>query len=376
MVDITTKTARRKLEPRREPYWSRIAKCRFVGFRVSREHLDGTWIARIQLPEDGHRFRFKALGSFDEYDHAVKAAKSWFDSYLGTGQRKSLAVEDCCRHYVKELARQRRSKASHNADTRFSATVYNDKLGSVLADRLKPRDIKEWTERLPVKKASTVNYYLATLRAALNFAYRDQLVSSNRGWKGIKPTADDAPKNRDRWLDADERKRLLDACGPDLKDFLAGLLLSAARPGELAALRVKHFDPRAGTLHFPLGKTGSRTVPVSPAMLELLSRRSENNDPESYLFADHGKAWDRFRWSRQLKVARQAAGLGDDVIAYAIRHTAISEMLAGGVDAFTVAKVAGTSTDMIDKHYGHLRAKNTREMLGRINLIGRTGHNT
>ena len=30
-------------------------------------------------------------------------------------------------------------------------------------------------------------------------------------------------------------------------------------------------------------------------------------------------------------------------------------MIAGGVDSFLVAKLAATSTAMIDKHYGHLR---------------------
>ena len=40
---------------------------------------------------------------------------------------------------------------------------------------------------------------------------------------------------------------------------------------------------------------------------------------------------------------------------YRLRHVAISEMIAGGVDTFLVAKLAGTSTAMIDKHHGHLR---------------------
>ena len=48
---------------------------------------------------------------------------------------------------------------------------------------------------------------------------------------------------------------------------------------------------------------------------------------------------------------------------YSLRHAAISELLVSGMDMHTVAKIAGTSTDMIDKHYGHLCIERTRKQL-------------
>jgi hypothetical protein len=52
-----------------------------------------------------------------------------------------------------------------------------------------------------------------------------------------------------------------------------------------------------------------------------------------------------------------------------VRHTAISELIAGGMDTFIVARLAGTSTGMIDKHYGHLRHEQTRVRLDAVALM-------
>ena len=51
---------------------------------------------------------------------------------------------------------------------------------------------------------------------------------------------------------------------------------------------------------------------------------------------------------------------------YTLRHVGISELIAGGVDVFLVAKLAGTSTAMIDKHYGFLRHTQTRASLDAV----------
>ena len=54
---------------------------------------------------------------------------------------------------------------------------------------------------------------------------------------------------------------------------------------------------------------------------------------------------------------------------YTLRHVAISEMIAGGVDTFLVAKLAATSTAMIDTLYGHLRHEQTRARLDAVTMM-------
>jgi len=50
MVKISTKTARRKLKQRREPYWNTITQKQSVGYRKGKSD-PGTWIAKRTLPD-------------------------------------------------------------------------------------------------------------------------------------------------------------------------------------------------------------------------------------------------------------------------------------------------------------------------------------
>ena len=50
------------------------------------------------------------------------------------------------------------------------------------------------------------------------------------------------------------------------------------------------------------------------------------------------------------------AGLPAATTAYAMRHSAITDLVTGGLDLLTVAQLSGTSVAMIEKHYGHLQA--------------------
>ncbi len=67
--------------------------------------------------------------------------------------------------------------------------------------------------------------------------------------------------------------------------------------------------------------------------------------------------WNKDAWKKGVVRAVNAAKLPDDVLLCSARHTAIRKMISSGVDVFTVARLAGTSTAMIDKHYGHDRTR-------------------
>jgi site-specific recombinase XerD len=70
-----------------------------------------------------------------------------------------------------------------------------------------------------------------------------------------------------------------------------------------------------------------------------------------------------------MKEAREAAGLPDDVVLYNLRHVAISEMIVGGIDPLTVARIAGTSVAMIQRHYGHLSKEGIVAKLAKVKML-------
>ncbi|NBU60133.1 MAG: hypothetical protein EBS23_10350, partial [Betaproteobacteria bacterium] len=127
---------------------------------------------------------------------------------------------------------------------------------------------------------ATANRKLASVRAALNHAYRVlSWVDSDRGWTPVRPHGslvkrDNPVKQRDAaFLTKPERQRLLACLKPDLADFCRAILLSGARPGEIAKLRVGDYTRGTGELHVPFDtKVGGRTIIVSSQMRELVER--------------------------------------------------------------------------------------------------------
>lgn len=364
--DISTRIARRNLPPRLEPYFIRIEKGAYLGYRKSAKDEHGQWIARWRDAETGKQ-HYKALGWYQDIDPAKKAAEAWFEHCKATGQSDHMTVTEVVRHYIESLRKDGRNDAAKDAEYRLKATIEQHPIAKITLDKLKAKHVKEWRDGLE-GKAATVNRHLTVLRAALNLAYRENLVQSDAAWRGVTHVQTDDAISRDRWLNQEERDRLLQACGPHLRQFVVILLLTAARPGEIAATTVVDLDAAAGTLKLD-GKTGKRDIPLSSAALELCREARKDKLPGAPLFIDpSGKAWNKSVWCGLFRSACEAAGLGRDVVLYSLRHTAISEMIQAGMDAFTLARMAGTSTAMIDKHYGHLAAHRTRAQLDQVRL--------
>jgi len=142
------------------------------------------------------------------------------------------------------------------------------------------------------------------------------------------------------------------------------------RPGALAALRVGDFDKRTGTLKIGKDKAGQdRKIKLPDATADLLKEQARSKLPAAPLFArDDGVAWNKDSWKGPIKEAVRAAGLADNVTAYALRHSTITDLIVDGVPLLTVAQLAGTSVAMIERHYGHLLQAQATAALSKLVL--------
>lgn len=358
---IDTSSGRKALEPRREPYWSRVEAGAFVGYRKLSEG-EGTWIARWR--DESGKQRYQALGHHDHYDAAVKAARRWFDQ-CREGAPDVVDVAEACRRYVEDRRREKGEATAGDAEGRFRRHVYQASIGKILLHELRASHLTDWRNGLVViddddeddpdaerRAKDSANRDLATLKAALNLAYRLGLVNATAAWDRVQ-SFQKVAQRRERFLTVTERRKLLAAAPPAFTRLLRALLLTAARPGEIAAARVADLDG-AGLLTLQ-GKTGRRTIPLSPAALKHLVACAGKRPADAPLVTrDDGTAWRRDQWRDAMQETRKAAGLDEDVVLYTLRHAAITEMLVGGLDPLTVARIAGTSVAMIQKHYGHL----------------------
>src|SRR5699024_4137259 len=153
--------------------------------------------------------------------------------------------------------------------------------------------------------------------------------------------------------DREQRRALLEAAGDDLRDLLTCVALTGCRPGDPAAMLRKDYDDRTGTVTFTT-KTGARTIPVSPAARELLDRRAEGKEPDDRMLTDAGEAWTPQAWAPLVKEAAAKAELPPETVAYTLRHSWITDAILGGMDLLMVARLTGTSLEMISRTYGHL----------------------
>lgn len=374
---IDSKTKRAQLAPRREPYWSPLQKGAAVGFRKL-ENGTGTWIARWR--DDEGKQKYRALGEFDDFDVAAKAAREWVENCEQGAKTGVTTVKEVCEDYVKALRTEGRHDTAKDAEGRFTRLVYGAPLARLPIDKLRATSVRKWlnsqieddedADEEDVRRSKdSANRNLATLKAALNRALQQRLVATDAGWATVQKFPKVGARRKDAFLSMEQRKALLAACPEDLALFVKAALLTGARPGELATLNAGDFDKRLGALTLT-GKTGRRTVAISSAAVAFFIEAGKNKLPAAPMLAtSYGQRWDKDAWKKIFKAAVESAKLPGAVVMYSLRHTAISEMILAGMDSFIVAKLAGTSVAMIEANYGHLRHDVVTAKLDRVAML-------
>ena len=339
---------------------------------------DGTWIARYR-GEDGKQ-QYRALGAIVDdkaYDEAVKQASEWEQAMQQGVVNKAVSVAEACRLYVDDRRLHKSPATAQDAEGRFKRLVYDKTIGSITLSKLTTAHLKDWVNNQvdfegddeDIRRTKdSANRNLRALKAALNLALKDRLVATDAGWKTVTPFRG-VGRRRSEFLSATQRKALVDACPEDLAALVKAMLLTAARPGELANAVVSDFDKHQGTLALT-GKTGYRVCTLSTEACKLFTGLAKGKTHKAPLISRaDGKHFDRHSWKKPFAEAVKMATLPPAVVAYTLRHTAITEMINCGMDSFLVARLAGTSTAMVDKHYGQLRHDKTRERLDKVKIL-------
>lgn len=396
---IDSKTARDGLTARHQPYWHRLEAGAHVGYRAVRQG-EGTWCAKWRDPETGKRHQ-KSLGTIVERDGGKKAftiarkqAQDWFAEIERGVVPHALTVREVCARYVEAIrCNDRRVTRRPLPDTEPKAKrtetdfrrLIDNKLGRIELGKLKESDLQAWRNRMSkmpprlgrgerVKETprspATVNRDLVALRAALNFAVKDNLISSGREWRDALAPNADADRRRDLYLDRAERKRLIDVAAADIKPFLRGLSLLPLRPGALAALTVADFNPKLKTLRIGTDKAGGeRWITVPPATADFLAGQAKGKLPTAPLIGTAtGGHWTKDAWKKPIKAAVEAARSPKAATAYTLRHGVITDLVTAGVPILTIAQISGTSVAMVERHYGHLLQEQAAAALARLDL--------
>jgi site-specific recombinase XerD len=363
---------RGRLELRRDPYWQRISEGRYIGFRKMTKGSEGTWLARVYVD---CKYAHRSLGDFselpdgDRYDAALREANKWFDHLDLGGSTKPGTVRAACEAYLETLQNERGDAAKQNADGFFKRLVYDDPIAEVDLAKLNKEHVTTWRKKVlkDSTEKSSFNRNITSLRAALNLAHEEGKIATDQAWiKALKPLKN-VDNRRTLYLERGERKKLVEGASDEAKPLFKTLNLLPMRPGEVANLRVEYLKASQRALEIPTGKTEPRIIPLTDEMVSHFKQCASGKLPKAWLVsrADGGQ-WDRFAWRDEMKLAAAAAHLPPATVAYTLRHSVITDLVVGGLDIFTVAKLAGTSVAMIQKHYGHLQNDHARSHLEKL----------
>lgn len=393
MATLSTVASREALKTQREPHWQKQSKGCYLGFRKMTKDSEGTWIARCLV---GGKQAYKALGEFSHlpahqrHDSAKKAADAWFEHLGKGGSTEATTVAKACANYVEHLADTKGERAAKDAQARFQNYVLDDpKFAALRLDALKPEHIARWRRALKDRPStsgpnrgqkrsdSTLNRDMTCFRAALNHAEKDGLISTDYAWRTKLLPIVGADRRREVYLDRAQRRALVACAKPDLAELLRAMSLVPLRPGALAALTVASYDKRLKTIIIDRDKVnGDRKVALPDETADFFERCCKGKLPGAPLLArENGKPWDKDAWKYPVRDAVTRAcqespelEIQTATTIYAIRHSVITDLIQGGLDMMTVARMSGTSLLMIERHYGHLTEKQARAGLATLGL--------
>lgn len=183
-------------------------------------------------------------------------------------------------------------------------------------------------------------------------------------------------KGRDRRLDTDEEKRLLEAVEQYSNPMLGWIVRIAIETGmrqsEILNLRKAQVDLASRVVRLADTKNNSaRTVPLTAAATSALKSAIENSlrpkDCDLVFFGEPGKDGQRrpYQFAKIWTGIKETLGISD-LHFHDLRHEAVSRLVEGGLSDQEVASISGHKSMQMLQRYTHLRAEDLVARLDRI----------
>lgn len=387
---LENRTNRLKLETGKRYYVAITEGLSLIYRRTGKDF--GVWSVRIK--DDLGSDRMIRIGPADDFQDADGETVLTFpqaqeraralakeSKAVGPEVGKLPTVAEAAAHYLAWFKEHR--KSYRETEATVNAHVL-PALGSRLVTELTSKTIRQWHENLAAQAArkrsstrstkpafrekattgdakrarkSTANRILTVLKAILNKAFRDGLVSDDTEWRRVKPF-ENADEPVTRFLTEAESTRLVNACTPDFRPLVKAALFTGCRYGELTRLLTKDVNLDTGMIYVsPEAKSGKgRHVPLHADGLDFFRTCLVNKTGKDHVFLrSDGAPWGKNHHVRLLKAACVQARVEPAVGFHELRHTYASALAQMGVDLLSISKLLGhADTRITSRHYAHL----------------------
>lgn len=215
--------------------------------------------------------------------------------------------------------------------------------GSMEASKMLPEDITAWLAK-NTSSPATSNRYKAVFSLIFREAIRNRKVSFNPA-RLVSPARE--RNERIRWLQHDERARLLRVVGKHYPEHLPELIISLGsgmRLSEQYGLKWKNIDFRGqGQIHLSDTKNGtSRSIPMAKDVRTCFEalKKARNGDAV-FNYKAPGDWWDDVRKKAEI----------EDYVWHCNRHTFCTVLSEKGVALKVIQKLAGHKTIAMTARY-------------------------
>jgi integrase len=176
------------------------------------------------------------------------------------------------------------------------------------------------------------------------------------------------PRGRVRFLDEEERNRLLATCEESRTDWLYGLVVTAlctgARQAELLNLKWADIDLERGLGVIHHSKNGERRALAITGLAEkVLRERNRGREDRRFVFGNGHRrpAFPQAAWKKALIEAEI-----EDFRFHDVRHTFASYLAMSGATLAELAEALGHRSLMMVKRYAHLTEGHTANVVARM----------
>jgi integrase len=388
---LESRTNRLKL-PVGTRHWVSTGDDCSLGYRRTSEGF-GMWQGRIRI--EG-QYKFTTFGEADDFRDAdgIKTL-NYFQAYDKARKWSSGLRQDHSNPsvYAQKTLTLRKAAESYLAWFKDHRKAYKETylnihahilpiFGDTLVSELKTAAIKAWLNKLaatPARKRtgmgkkmafrdapktdndkrarkSSANRSLTILKAILNKAFQDELVTDDTAWRRVKPF-ENADEPITRFLTEAECTRLINASREDFRALVKAGLFTGARYTELTTLKAKDVNLDSLSVYIQPSKSGKgRHIPLSPQGVDFFkSLRAGKTGQQNVFTKENGEIWGRNHHVRLLIDACHKAKIEPVIGFHELRHTYASLLAQAGADLLTISKLLGHSdTRITSRHYAHL----------------------
>ena len=224
------------------------------------------------------------------------------------------------------------------------------------------------------RSGSTVNRYLGSISHLFSVAVKEWEWCHENPVTRVSRLKE--PRGRVRFLEDDDRERLLEVCKESPNQYLYTIVLLALTTGmrksEILGLRWDDVDLQRRSIIIRDSKNGeTRSVPIASHVDELLSDHSKVRRIDTNLlfpgkrssFGDVSPSSIRTAWESALKKARIT-----DFRFHDLRHSCASYLAMNGATTAELAAVLGHKTLAMVKRYSHLSDEHVSGIVERTAL--------